>query len=258
MEITSRRWRYCSLPQSIALLPSILVMMTSFTRIHHFLLPFLRTCDRDSSRTRPIWCSIGHCAVFNTVHHESGFNVRYRQNAYEPYRQQADHAGAGDCNARRVPLKRVHAAGQTEQSSLNMFCDLAQAGCACVRGRRPMALSHAGGRSLLYDERAQAMRLRSASYLYIPFMLIDVIVVSSTLMSMGMIMLPPGDDLHAVQAAVVCHGGWMATVVFHAGAGLPIAVEKGGCHSGSKSGDGYSAGRGCGVARRDWRANADC
>ena len=49
----------------------------------------------------------------------------------------------------------------------------------------------------------------------------------------------------------------MATVVFHAGAGLPIAVEKGGCHSGSKSGDGYSAAGDVGCSQ-DRRANADC
>ena len=49
----------------------------------------------------------------------------------------------------------------------------------------------------------------------------------------------------------------MAAVVFHAGAGLPIAVEKGGCHSGSKSGDGYSAAGDVGCSQ-DRRANADC
>ena len=86
-----------------------------------------------------------------------------------------------------VPLKEFMLRN-TEQSSLNLFCDLA-------------------GRSVPEDQdSAMALPLRIVVpsfvttelkrafeigfYLYIPFLLIDV-VVASALMSMGMIMLPP-------------------------------------------------------------------
>jgi flagellar biosynthesis protein FliP len=44
--------------------------------------------------------------------------------------------------------------------------------------------------------------------LYLPFLVIDM-VVSSILMAMGMMMLPPHDHFTSVQTSLVCIGGWM-------------------------------------------------
>ena len=196
-------------------------MMTSFTRII-ISLSFLRSAI-GTQQNPPNMVLIG-IALFLTLFIMNPVLTEIQQNAYEPYRQQAITQEQALERA-EVPLKRFMLR-QTEQSSLNMFCDLAQVDAPAS------------------EEEAMALSMR-------------VVVPSYMTSEHGYDYAPAGDDLHAVQAAVVCHGGWMATVVFHAGAGLPIAVEKGGCHSGSKSGDGYSAAGDVGCSQ-DRRANADC
>ena len=125
-------------------------MMTSFTRII-ISLSFLRSAIGDTAEPAQYGAD-WDCAVFNTVHHESGFNG-IQQNAYEPYRQQAITQEQAIERA-EVPLERFMLR-QTEQSSLNMFCDLAQVNAPASEEGGDGAV-HAGGRSLLYDERAQA------------------------------------------------------------------------------------------------------
>ena len=76
----------------------------------------------------------------------------------------------------------------TETSSLNLFCDLAQID-APQNEEEARALSmRVIIPSYMTSELKRAFEI--GFFLYIPFMLIDI-VVSSTLMSMGMIMLPP-------------------------------------------------------------------
>ena len=86
-----------------------------------------------------------------------------------------------------VPLKEFMLRN-TEQSSLKLFCDLAgqdvpedQDGAVALPLRIVVP-------SFMTTELKRAFEI--GFYLYIPFLLIDV-VVASALMSMGMIMLPP-------------------------------------------------------------------
>ena len=105
----------------IALLPSILVMMTSFTRII-ISLSFLRSAI-GTQQNPPNMVLIG-IALFLTLFIMNPVLTEIQQNAYEPYRQQAITQEQAIERA-EVPLKRFMLR-QTEQSSLNMFCDLAR------------------------------------------------------------------------------------------------------------------------------------
>ena len=167
----------------IALLPSILVMMTSFTRII-ISLSFLRSA-LGTQQNPPNMVLVG-IALFLTLFIMNPVLTEIQKNAYEPYKQQTITQEQALDRA-EVPLKRFMLR-QTEQSSLNMFCDLAQVD-APVSEEEAMELSmRVVVPSYMTSELKRAFEI--GFFLYIPFMLIDI-VVSSTLMSMGMIMLPP-------------------------------------------------------------------
>ena len=88
----------------------------------------------------------------------------------------------------QVPLKEFMLRN-TETSSLNLFCDLDSAVERPADEAAALALPmHVVTPAFMTSELKRAFEI--GFLLYIPFMLIDV-VVSSTLMSMGMIMLPP-------------------------------------------------------------------
>ena len=167
----------------IALLPSILVMMTSFTRII-ISLSFLRSA-MGTQQNPPNMVLVG-IALFLTLFIMNPVLTEIQKNAYEPYKQQTITQEQALDRA-EVPLKRFMLR-QTEQSSLNMFCDLAQVD-APTSEEEAMELSmRVVVPSYMTSELKRAFEI--GFFLYIPFMLIDI-VVSSTLMSMGMIMLPP-------------------------------------------------------------------
>ena len=104
--------------------------------------------------------------------------------AYEPYTQGAI-SQEEFLQEAQIPLKEFMLR-QTEKSSLEMFCELSkvqvpETGAVALPLRVIIP-------SFMTSELKRAFEI--GFYLYIPFVLIDV-VVSSTLMSMGMIMLPP-------------------------------------------------------------------
>ena len=88
---------------------------------------------------------------------------------------------------RVVPLKEFML-DQTEDSSLELFCELAGADMPATRAQPEGLPLRIIVPSFMTSELKHAFLI--GFYLYIPFVLIDV-VVASTLMSMGMIMLPP-------------------------------------------------------------------
>jgi flagellar biosynthetic protein FliP len=167
----------------ITLLPSLLVMMTCFTR-YIVALSFLRSA-MGTQQTPPNLVLIG-LALFLTLFTMSPVIDQIQTEAYEPY--VAEEITQEEFISRAsVPLKEFMLRN-TETSTLEMYCDLAHVDAPTT------------------DEEAMALPLRIivpaymtcelkeafiiGFLLYIPFMLIDI-VVSSTLMSMGMIMLPP-------------------------------------------------------------------
>lgn len=167
----------------IALLPSMLIMMTSFTRII-ISLSFLRTA-MGTSQNPPNMVLIG-IALFLTLFIMNPVLTQIQQTAYEPYtRQEITQEEAIDRAS--VPLKDFMLKN-TEQSSLTLFCDLAGVDEPTTDEEAMNLSMRVIIPAYMTSELKAAFQI--GFFLYIPFMLIDI-VVSSTLMSMGMIMLPP-------------------------------------------------------------------
>lgn len=167
----------------IALFPSMLVMMTSFAR-YIISLSFLRNA-MGTAQSPPNLVLIG-IALFLTLLTMNPVLTQIQTEAWEPYREEEiDQVEFIDRAA--VPLKQfmLH---NTQWNTLEMFCNLAHIDV-------PETPAEAEQLSLRIIVPAfMTQELQRAFYtgflLYLPFLLIDV-VVSSTLMSMGMIMLPP-------------------------------------------------------------------
>ena len=167
----------------ITLLPSIVVMMTSFTRFI-ISLSFLRNA-MNTQQTPPNMVLVG-LALFLTLFTMSPVIDRINTEAYRPYvDEEIDQA---EFLARaQVPLKDFMLRN-TEPSSLQMFCDMAGEDMpATVEDGQELPLRVIVP-SFATSELKQAFQI--GLYLYIPFLLVDIIV-STTLMSMGMMMLPP-------------------------------------------------------------------
>lgn len=164
----------------VTLLPSIVVMMTSFTRII-ISLSFLRTA-MGTQNTPPNNVLVG-ISLFLTLFIMSPVITQIQQTAYEPYvAQQISQEEA--LNRAKVPLKQFMLE-QTETSSLEMYLDLSGAEMTEDPSQLPLRVIVP---AFMTSELKRAFEI--GFFLYIPFLLIDVIV-SATLMSMGMIMLPP-------------------------------------------------------------------
>lgn len=167
----------------ISLLPSLVVMMTSFTR-YIVSLSFLRTA-MGTQQTPPNIVLIG-IAIFLTLLTMNPVLTRIQTEAYEPYtREEIDTEEF--MNRASVPLKSFML-DNIEWNTLDMFCDLAKVDRATTRAEADELSLRVIVPSFMTCELKRAFL--TGFLLYIPFMLIDV-VVASTLMSMGMIMLPP-------------------------------------------------------------------
>ena len=171
----------------IALLPSMLVMMTSFTR-YIISLSFLRTA-MGTQQTPPNTVLVG-IAIFLTLLTMNPVLQRIQTEAWEPYTN--EEIGAEEFFDRAsVPLKEFML-DNTRYETIRMYCDLAQldvpdsnSDLSAMRMDLPIRVVVP---AFMTQELQRAFF--NGFLLYIPFLLVDV-VVASTLMSMGMIMLPP-------------------------------------------------------------------
>ncbi len=172
------------LTTAITLLPSLAAMMTSFTR-YVVTFSFLRSA-MGTQQTPPNVVLIG-LALFLTLFTMNPVLSQIKTEAYDPY--VAEEISQEEFMDRaQVPLKEFMLRN-TETSSLNLFCDLDSAVERPADEAAALALPmHVVTPAFMTSELKRAFEI--GFLLYIPFMLIDV-VVSSTLMSMGMIMLPP-------------------------------------------------------------------
>lgn len=171
----------------IALLPSLLVMMTSFTR-YIISLSFLRTA-MGTQQTPPNVVLVG-IAIFLTLITMNPVISRIETEAWGPYTEQ-EISQEEFFDRAVIPLKEFML-NHTEPNTLRMYCNLAHVEVpedAAGLDEVAMDLS-----LRLIVPAFMTQELQRAFYtgllLYLPFLLIDV-VVSSTLMSMGMVMLPP-------------------------------------------------------------------
>ena len=171
----------------IALMPSLLVMMTSFTR-YIISLSFLRTA-MGTQQTPPNVVLVG-IAIFLTLITMNPVISRIETEAWGPYREQE--ISQEEFIDRAVDPLKEFMLDNTQRNTLRMYCDLAHVEVpedAAGLDEVAMDLS-----LRIIIPAFMTQELQRAFYtgllLYIPFLLIDI-VVSSTLMSMGMIMLPP-------------------------------------------------------------------
>lgn len=164
----------------ISLLPSILVMMTSFTRII-IVLSFTRNA-LGVQQSPPNMVLVG-IALFLTLFIMDPVLKDVNTNAYQPYvREEINQKEA--LNRATVPMKRFMLK-QTKTDTLNVFMDLSKTDKPENIEDLPMTVVIP---SFMTSELERAFT--AGFMIYLPFLLVDIIV-SSTLMSMGMVMLPP-------------------------------------------------------------------
>lgn len=164
----------------ISLLPSIVIMMTSFTRII-IVLSFLRNA-LGIQQTPPNSVLVG-IALFLTLFIMSPVISEVNETAYIPYKNE-ELSQEQALNKASIPMKQFMLR-QTEPSSLNLFLEFSNTEMPENLDDLPLTVVTP---AFMTSELKRAFVI--GFLLFIPFMLIDI-VVSSTLMSMGMIMLPP-------------------------------------------------------------------
>ena len=167
----------------ITLLPSLVVMMTSFTR-YVVSFSFLRTA-MGTQQTPPNSVLVGMALILTLFTMTPTLNS-IKTDAYDPYTQ-----GTIDqeefFQRAQVPIKD-YMLRQTEISSMALYCEMLDMEVPETEeeaGELPLQVIMP---AFVTSELKEAFAI--GFLLYIPFMLIDIIV-SSTLMSMGMILLPP-------------------------------------------------------------------
>lgn len=164
----------------IALVPSILVLTTCFTRVI-IVLSFLRNA-LGLQQTPPNQVLIG-IAIFLSLFIMSPVIEDIDETAYTPYKEgqitQEDFIQKASIPLKTFMLK------QTKTSDVNLFVDLSKTEEVEDPQDLPITVVIP---AFVTSELKRAFTI--GFLLYIPFLIIDMIV-SSTLMSMGMIMLPP-------------------------------------------------------------------
>lgn len=170
----------------ISLLPSLLIMVTSFVRTV-IILSFLRNA-MGVQQTPPNMVLVG-ISIFLTLFIMDPVIKDINTTAYTPYKNQ-EITQEEALDRAQIPLKRFMLSN-TDDSALDLFMDMS--------GSEPVEISD---KEALVKELPLTVVIPSfmtselkkgftaGFLLYIPFLLIDI-VVSSTLMSMGMMMLPP-------------------------------------------------------------------
>jgi len=167
----------------ISLLPSILIMMTSFTRII-IVLSFLKNA-MGLQQTPPNQVLVG-IAIFLTLFIMSPVINEINVEAYEPYKNE-EIAQDEFFQKASQPIK-VFMLKQTGNSELKMFMDMSNnEEITNTENIEDLPLTVVMP-AFITSELKRAFII--GFLLYIPFLIIDMIV-SSVLMSMGMMMLPP-------------------------------------------------------------------
>lgn len=164
----------------VALLPSIVVMMTSFTRII-IILSFTRTAM--GAQQNPPNMVLTGIALFLTLYIMSPVISEIQQTAYDPYVRgeisQQEAVGRLEAPMKRFMLRN------TEKTTLDHFVEMSGTQVRDNVEEYPLTVVTP---AFMTSELKKGFL--AGFLLYLPFLLIDV-VVATTLMSMGMVMLPP-------------------------------------------------------------------
>jgi len=164
----------------LSLAPSILIMMTSFTRII-VVLSFLRSA-LGTQQMPPNQVLVG-LALFLTFYTMSPYWEVVNTNALQPYMANAITQEAAMTEAMK-PM-REFMLKQTRENDLALFVNLSE----MARPNSPDDIPTTTIiPAFMISELKTAFQI--GFLIYIPFIVIDM-VVASTLMSMGMMMVPP-------------------------------------------------------------------
>lgn len=164
----------------ISLAPSILVMVTSFTRII-IVLHFVRTAIGTQS-SPPNNVLIG-LSLFLTLFVMSPVIAQIKTEAYDPL--VAEEITQQEALERGIQPLREFMLKQTRQDDLRLFMDIAK--IEPVESVDELSITIIIPAFIISELRAAFI---IGFLIYVPFIVIDM-VVSSVLMSMGMMMLPP-------------------------------------------------------------------
>lgn len=165
---------------ALAILPSLLVMMTSFTRIV-IVLSFVRRAL--TTQTIPPNIAIIGLALFLTLFTMAPTFSLINRDAIQPYLEnKADLATAGEAASGHMKDFMLR---QTRQSDLALFVQMSKT--APVSSPKELGM-HVIVPAFIISEFRTAFEM--GCVLFIPFLLIDL-VLASVLLSAGMMMLPP-------------------------------------------------------------------
>jgi flagellar biosynthetic protein FliP len=164
----------------ISILPAILFTVTGFTRIL-IVLSFVRSA-LGTQNTPPNQVLVG-IALFLTLFVMAPTISAIKKDAWDPYSQHEISTSQAISRAEE-PL-REFMFKQTRTQDLSLFVDLAHIPQPQTRAQIPTYVLIP---AFIMSELKTAFEI--GFLIFLPFLLIDLIV-SSTLMSMGMIMLPP-------------------------------------------------------------------
>ncbi|MHC4160172.1 MAG: flagellar type III secretion system pore protein FliP [Planctomycetota bacterium] len=165
---------------ALAILPSLLVMMTSFTRIV-IVLAFVRRAL--TTQTIPPTTAIMGMALFLTLYTMAPTFSKINGTSIQPYLAdeidfQTAGAGAGDC-LKEFMLR------QCREADLALFVQMAK----IEPPAGPMDIGmHVVIPAFIISEFRTAFEI--GCLLFIPFLMVDM-VIASVLLSAGMMMLPP-------------------------------------------------------------------
>lgn len=166
----------------LSLAPSILIMVTSFTRII-VVLHFIRTAL--ATQTSPPNQVLVGLALFITLAIMAPVFSEVNEAAIQPFMSgevlQEDAIDAGVKPLKKFMLK------QTRDKDLELFIDINETDREAINSYEDLPVTVIIPAFIISELR---MAFIIGFVLYLPFIVIDM-VVASTLMSMGMMMLPP-------------------------------------------------------------------
>jgi len=164
----------------LAILPSLLIMMTSFTRIV-IVLAFIRRAL--TTQSIPPTVAIVGLALFLTLYTMTPTFTKINTNAIQPYI--ADEINFQTAGTRVGNCFKEFMLRQCRQADLALFVQMAK----IKPPTSPMEIElHVVIPAFIISEFRTAFEM--GCLLFIPFLLIDI-VIASVLLSAGMMMLPP-------------------------------------------------------------------
>jgi flagellar biosynthetic protein FliP len=165
---------------ALAILPSLLVMMTSFTRIV-IVLAFVRRAL--TTQTIPPTIAVVGLALFLTLYTMAPTYSKVNAEAIQPYL--ADEVALGAAAQKAGDCIKEFMLRQSRKADLALFVQMAKVPAPAT----PMDVDmHIVIPAFIISEFRTAFEI--GCLLFIPFLLIDM-VIASVLLSAGMIMLPP-------------------------------------------------------------------